>query len=215
MGLRNPGSQERKLMLEPLPSAPSYFRIMLWCLIACMLAGCFSTRGIREITVEPYPKIYEDDSTARFGDKDGNVFLEVRRAKLSRPLDNLAIHYGTFFPGGPPVKKGDRENYVKAAGRTAYKVVFNKKYIRHRKRLEKKLEPDEVPSGWTQITIEDPATGKAVPALSGPTVDRRRILHLVEGDRYLYYIFMRADGDSIEGAQKALDEFIQKGIDYK
>ncbi len=75
MGLRNPGSQERKLMLESLPAANSYFRFMLWCLFAFMLAGCFSTRGIDEITVEPYPKFYEDDSTARFGDKDGKEGL--------------------------------------------------------------------------------------------------------------------------------------------
>ena len=179
-----------------------------------LVVGCFSARGITEISSKPYPLLYQDDSTERLGEPDDQVFIEVRRKKISRPVDNLAIHYRSFFPGGVIIRPGDREKYVKVNGKTAYKVVLRTKYIRKRKRIRNPEQAKNPPPGWTVKNITDPLTGKTVPVLYGPVVPQYRILYLVEGDVYLYYIYMRADGDSIPGARKKFEEFVSKSIDY-
>ncbi len=177
--------------------------------------GCFSTRGIEEISVRPYPIIYEDDSAIRFGDRDDTVLMEVRRAEISGPLENLAIHYRSFFPEGEIVRPGDLEEYLTVDGHDAYRVDFRRKYIRKRKRAEDGIKPENVPQGWSLQTIVDPTTGKPVPVLNGPVIPREKIMYLVEGDRYLYYVFMRADGEAIEPTVKKFEKFVSEGIDYK
>ncbi len=203
-----------------MPKCPkrmhSYFRVVFFCLIPALLAGCFATRGIIDAGSHPYPIIYEDESTEKFSDRDDNVFIEVRRRKVSRPLENLAIHYAALFPGGEIVRPGDTEEYVKIDGKNAFKVVFRTNYIRKRKRVDAKDKSGsgEAPPGWTLTNVVDAATGKTIPVLYGPVIPRQKILYLVEGDLYVYYIFMRADGDSIESARKKFEEFVRKDIKY-
>jgi hypothetical protein len=194
----------------------SYFRVVFLALVPVLLVGCLTTRGIIDVGLRPYPLIYEDESTEKFSDAEDNVFIEVRRRKVSRPLENLAIHYAALFPGGEIVRPGDNEEYVKIDGKNAYKVVFRTNYIRRRKRVEAndKVGPGDAPPGWTLMNIEDPTTGKPMPVLHGPVIPRQKILYLVEGDLYIYYIFMRADGDSIEPARKKFEEFVRKDIKY-
>lgn len=189
------------------------FRLLFVVALSIALAGCFSSRGIREITVEPYPLIYQDDSTERFGDKNDTVFISVRKAALSRPLDNLAIHYQAFFPDGPGIRPGDTEEYLKIDGKNAYKVVFKPKYIRQRKRLQAGQE-EKVPEGWTVRTIEDPSSGRRRKLLYGPVVRSFRMMYLIEGKSSIYNVFLRADGDSIERAKKVFEQFVREGIDY-
>ncbi len=167
------------------------------------------------MTGRPYPLTYEDDSTARFSNPDESVFIEVRRTPVSRPLENLVVHYPSLFPGGEIVRPGDAEEYTKIDGKKAYKVTFKPTYIQRRKRLDPKNEDDPPPDGWTKVTIADPDTGKSIPALYGPTIPRQKILYLVEGDSYIYYIFMRADGEAIDSARKKFDDFVGKEIKYK
>jgi len=205
----------RTPMLNPFPTVRLNYMLVFVFVVSGLPAGCLYTRGIDEVLVDPYPQIYQDDSTLRFGDQEDKVFIEVRKAKISRRLDNLAIHYGTIFPGGVPIRRDDNEQYVKVGGKTAYRVIFAEKSVRRRKRLEKEIPPEEVPPGWKQVTISDPVTGKPTPALYGPVVPRRQILYLVEGDAYLYYVLMRADGGAIPEARRAFEEFVRKGIDYR
>jgi hypothetical protein len=178
------------------------------------MAGCFSAHGIQEIKSHPYTLVYEDDSTARFSGKEDSVFLEVRTAPIPRPLENLAVHYPTLFPGGEVVRPGDGEEYLKIDGHTAYKVVFRPEYIRQRKRVTDKEQLKDIPPEWTEKTIEDPVTGKPITALYGPVIPRQKILYLVEGKKFVYYIFLRADGKSIEPARKRLEDFVGKDIRY-
>jgi hypothetical protein len=192
----------------------SSLRLLLWVLAPCLLLGCFSAHGIQEIKSHPYALVYEDDSTARFADKEDTVFLEVRTAPIPQPLENLAVHYSTLFPGGEIVRPGDGEEYVKIDGHTAYKVTFKPEYIRRRKRITEKEEPKDIPPGWTVRSIEDPVTGKPMPVLYGPVISRQKILYLVEGKKFVYYIFLRADGESIEPARKRFEDFVGKDIRY-
>jgi len=182
-----------------------------------VLAGCLAARGITEITTFPYPVTYQDDSTARFGDADDNVFIEVRRTQTSRPVENLAIHYAALFPGGEIIRPGDNEEYLKLDGKNAYKVVFRTKYIRKRKRAPERnsSEPGKVPTGWTPATMEDPVSGKKMKILLGPVIPQQRVLYLVQGDSYLYYIFWRADGDDIDPSRKKFEQFVRQEINYK
>jgi hypothetical protein len=194
----------------------SYFRAILVPLIPVLLAGCLATRGFIDLASRPYPVIYEDEATEKFSDRDDTAFIEVRRRKVSRPLENLAIHYAALFPGGEIVRPGDTEEYVKIGGKNAYKVVFRTNYIRRRKRVtaNDKSGPGGAPPGWTLMNIEDPTTGKPMPVLYGPVIPRQRILYLVEGDNYIYYIFMRADGDAIDSARKKFEKFVREDIKY-
>lgn len=191
-------------------------RVILWAVVWVSMAGCFSSRGINEISFHPYPLVYEDDSTARFGDPDDNVFIEVRRTPVSKPVDNLVIHYPSLFPGGEVVKPGDHEEYLDLNGRKAYKVVLRTKYIRKRKRADEKSESTskEIPSGWAASIMEDPQTGKRINVLQGPVIPSQKILYLVQGESYIYYILMRADGTYIEPARKKLDKFVREEIKY-
>ena len=197
---------------------PSSCNVAVCCLLAtCVIAGCIGTSGISEITDYPYPLISEDESMARFGLPDDDLFIEVRRARISRPIDNLAINYAALFPGGEIIRPGDGEEYLKIDGRNAFKVVFRPKYIRKRKRISGKAtnQQSEIAEGWTRVTIEDPVTGKPATVLQGPIIPREKILYLVAGDTYVYYIFMRADGDSVEPARKRFEKLVREGIKYR
>ncbi len=134
---------------------------------------------------------------------------------MTRRLDNLAIHYGALFPDGEIIRPGDLEEYQKIDGRNAYKVIFQTKHIRKRKRLEKPLPPDKIPPGWTAQVIADPVTGTDTPVLYGPVVPQIRTVYLVEGKIYIYYVFLRANGDAIASAKNKFEEFVRKGINYK
>ena len=188
-------------------------RCLIWIVLTVVLSSCFGVRGFTEITASPYPLISEDDSIARFGDADGNTFVEVRKEATSRPVEYLAVHYRSLFPGGEIIRPGDNEEYVKINGKTAYRVVFRTKYIRKRKRLGSNPEsdPKSIPEGWTPTKMEDPVTGEIVRVLHGPIIPQQRILYLVQGDPYIYYIFLRADGDSIKVRQEEIREVRARG----
>jgi hypothetical protein len=192
---------------------------VLWLLLLLpvTLSGCFGAHRIKEIAENPYPVISQDESVARFGDSDDDVFIEVRKAKISKPLDQLAVHYGTLFPGGEVVRPGDTEEYVKVGNKTAYKVLFKRKYIRKRKRIVEGSEkpPEDTPRDWTSVTINDPETGKPVPVLYGPVIPRERALYLVAGDSEVYAVFLRADGDAIAPARKRFEKFVREEIQYR
>ncbi len=181
------------------------------------LAGCIGTYGITEIKDHPYRLVQEDDSSAQFGLLDDDASIEVRKLESPRPIENLAINYSALFPEGEIIRPGDTEEYTKIDGRNAYKVVFRPKYIRKRKRVEDNsgTNPQESSEGWTQATITDPLTGKSETIMQSPIIRRERILYLVAGDRYIYYILMRADGDAIEPARKKLEKLVRKDIDYR
>lgn len=185
--------------------------------ILCLLCGCFGSRGMTEIKKNPYSNTYQDDSTARFSDGSDNAFIEVRKTKTARPLENLAIHYPALFPGGEIIRPGDSEEYLKINGNNAYKVVFRTKYMRKRKRLDGKLGDSrgKIPEGWTAMTMEDPLTGKPIPVLYGPVIPEQRILYLVQGNSNIYYLFLRADGEAIDSAVKEFDGFVKEGIEYR
>ncbi len=181
-----------------------------------LLAGCLGARGFKEITASPYPLIYEDDSIARFGSPDDNTFVEVRKTAVSKPLEHLAVHYRSLFPGGEIVRPGDREEYVKVNGKNAYKVIFRTTYIRKRKRLDKNstINPESIPHGWTPAKMEDPVTGEMIRVLHGPIIPQQKILYLVQGDPYIYYILLRADGEAIQSARKKFEKFVNEDIKY-
>ncbi len=202
-------------MLGCLESIRFRPQITLWFLAMGLLTGCFSARGITEIQSRPYAVVYEDDSTTRLSNPDDSVFIEARRAKLPRPLENLAVHYSALFPGGETVRPGDTEEYTKVDGKNAYKVVFKTSYIQKRTRVDPAKTDESPPPGWTKVTMEDPDTGKQIPVLYGPSIPKQKTLYLVEGPSYVYYIFMRAEGDAIDSAQKKFENFVQKEIKYK
>ncbi|MBI4964743.1 MAG: hypothetical protein HY913_15805 [Desulfomonile tiedjei] len=179
-----------------------------------IIAGCFAAGGISEIRSFPYPLVYQDEGLERFSDAESDTFIEVRKAKISRPIDNLAIHYQALFPGGEIIRPGDHEEYLSINGKNAYKVVFRTKYIRKRKRVPDQTADAEPPPGWTRKTIEDPVSGKPIPVLYGPVIPQERILYLVEGSTYLYYILMSADGDAIESARKKFEKFVREDVKY-
>jgi hypothetical protein len=207
-------SSSRKLMFDNVKNFVSAFKISGVLIAAGLVSGCFASGGISEIRVFPYPLVYEDESLERFADPQNDTAIEVRKAKISRPLDNLAIHYQALFPGGEIIRPGDHEEYLKMNGKNAYKVVFRTKYIRKRKRLPEQAANAEVPAGWTRKTIEDPITGKPIPVLYGPVIPQEKILYLVEGSTYLYYILMSADGDEIEPARKRFEKFVREDVQY-
>jgi hypothetical protein len=188
--------------------------LLMMCLF---LSSCFTTQRLREISQDPYPIIFQDDSTVRYGDPEDDVFMEVRRAKTSRPIDDLAIQYGALFPGGEAIRPGDTEEYVKIDGKNAYRVLFKKKYIRKRKRIdtESKKSSEDVSPDWKSVTMHDSETGKPVSVLYGPIIPRERTLYLVAGDSEVYSIFMRADGEAIEPAKKKFEKLVREEIKYK
>jgi hypothetical protein len=189
--------------------------VVIGILLGALTAGCATTQGISEIRSHPYPLVQEENSAEKLANEDDTVFLEVRKAKVEGPVDNLAIRYRSLFPEGEIIRPGDREEYVDIDGRKAYRVVFRTKYIRRRERLESGLKPENLPEGATIRSILDPATGETVPVLYGPVIPRQKILYLVEGKHYIYYILLRADGDAIGPAEKKLEEFVRNGIEYQ
>ena len=187
-------------------------------LMLCTLVGsCLTVQRDTAIRQDPYPLLSQDDSTLRFGDQEDNVSIEVRRAKTSRPVEDLAIQYGALFPGGEVIRPGDTEEYVKIDGRNAYKVTFKTKYIRKRKQIgtDGKKDPKDVSPDWKSVTMEDTETGKPVSVLYGPVIPRERILYLVTGDAEVYAISMRADGDAIGPAKRKFEKFVREQISYK
>ncbi len=182
-------------------------------LVSCAVHGCMAGTSLLQIKSKPAPLIYQDDSAAKFNSPDDSVFVEVRTAKISKPIETLAIHYFSLFPDGEAIRPGDTDEYLTINGKNAYKVVFRPTYIRKRERI--KATGQDIPSGWKTATIEDPSTAKPVKIMFGPIIPRQRILYLVEGRKYVYYIFLRADGDAIETAGRKFDDFVRNGIDYK
>lgn len=195
----------------------SYTCISLCVMVLCLLCSCFGKRGITEVKYKPYAVDYEDDSTLRLSDQTDEIFVEVRATSTSKPMENLAIHYPALFPGGEIIRPGDREEYVRINGHTAYKVTFGPKYIRKRKRIPEaeRGKKTAIPEGWTATTMEDPVSGKPIPVMYGPVIPQQKILYLVQGKSRVYYILMKADGDSIEKATRSLDSFVKEGIDYQ
>ncbi len=208
----------RMKSLFPEPSAVirsgCRLRLGVCILFAAVAASCLSATGISEIQSAPYPLLYEDDSTARFGNANDDVFIEVRTEPISGKLENLAIHYKAYFPEGESIKSGDLEEYIKIRDRNAYKVTFPETYIRKRKRVDHDFEAGDIPPGWSLKRVEDPESGRPIPVLYGPVIPRYRTLYLVEGKTFLYYIFFRADGAAIQPAKEKLDTFVHKGIEY-
>lgn len=193
------------------------FEAILCLLLPGILTGCFSTHSLREIVRNPYPLIEQDDTASRFGNPEDDVAIEVRKAKIDRPVDNLAVHYVTLFPDGEVIRPGDTEEYVKIGGKNAYKVTFRSKYIRKRIRCDdsRKLTPAEIAKGWKLAVIRDPHTAKPIQAMFSPVIPTQKVLYLVEGNSSVYYILLRADGDAIKDAQKEFEKFVREGIDYQ
>ncbi|MEW6531589.1 MAG: hypothetical protein AB1473_12175 [Thermodesulfobacteriota bacterium] len=189
--------------------------LLLFCLVTGFVASCSAPRGITEILYEPYALIYEDDSTERYGNKDESVLMEIRKTAMPRKLDNLAIHYNAFFPGGEIIRPGDVEEYVTIDKRKAYRVTFRTKYLRRRERAPADATQENVPPGWTLGSMIDPISGSSIRVLYGPIVPVFSRLYLVEGDAFLYYIFLKAEGDLIDSARDKFEKFVQSGIDYR
>jgi hypothetical protein len=157
--------------------------------------------------------VYEDDSTLRMGNEEDTIFIEIRRAPISGKSGNLAIRYERIFPGGPAIRSGDRERYLRIGDHVAYRVDFSPKFIRYRKRISGDPEKAQPPEGWTiqGLKPDDPSSEKI---LVGPVIKRKRVLFLVEGKKYIYYVFGRADEKSINRMNKMMEELVNKGIDY-
>ncbi len=185
--------------------------------MALFIYGCFGAPRVKDYSSVPLPIIYEDDSTTKFRDQDDDKFIEIRKSPTSRPVENLAIHYPALFPGGEVIRPGDAEEYTMINGKSSYKVVFRTKYIRKRKRLDGKdpnLE-EKIPEGWTKSAIEDPSTGTRIPIMLGPVIPQHRVLYIVPGENYTYYLFMRVDGENYEQSLKDFDKFVREGMTYK
>lgn len=185
--------------------------------VALFVSGCFGNAQVKDFSSAPLPVVYEDETTTKFRDNDDDKFIEIRKAPTSRPVGNLAIHYPALFPGGEVVRPGDMEEYTLVNGKNSYKVVFRTKYIRKRKRLsEKDLSGEpKIPEGWTKSSIEDPSTGSKIPIMLGPVIPQHRILYMVPGEQYVYYLFMRVDGENYEQALKEFDRFVREDMTYK
>ena len=134
-------------MRELAKLSVSIVSLALLMAVAGVTGGCLAARGMSEIKAFPYPIVYEDDSMERFADAETGATVEIRKARISRPLENLAIHYQSIFPGGEIIRPGDHEEYVKIGERNAYRVIYRQKYIRKRKRIADQIS--EAPQGCT------------------------------------------------------------------
>ena len=190
--------------------------VALACAALLLLVSCIGTRGLSEISSHPYPLIYEDDSSAKFASQQDDVFIEIRKTPVPRPLEHVAVHYASLFPGGEIVKPDDREEYLTIKDKKAYKVSFRTKYIRKRKRLDKSSgrSGPEIPEGWTKAQMRDPVTGEVVPVLHGPVIPQEKVLYLVQGDQYIYYIVLSADGDAVKPAREKFENFVRNDINF-
>ncbi len=183
---------------------------------AVLVQSCFGPAGMSDIKYRPLPSIHENSSLAKFSDVSDDVSIEIRKAPVSKPIENLAIHYPALFPNGEVIRPGDREEYVPIGNKTAYKVVFDTKYIRKRKRLKTrngKISLD-IPPGWTESTFEDPVSETKTPVLIGPIIPEKKILYLVPGSESVYYILLKVDGKDHEDAIKDFDKFVKEGVNY-
>ena len=182
-----------------------------------LIQSCLRPVGMTEIKYKPFRTVYEDNNLAKFRDSNDDVSIELRKAPVSKPIENLAIHYPALFPEGETVKPGDREEYVSIGDKMAYKVIFNTKYIRKRKRLDKKLGNDynKAPDGWTESTLDDTLIGKKIPVLVGPVIPQKKILYVVPGPESVYYLLLTVEGTNHEDAIKGFDKFVREGIGYR
>ncbi|MGO8880488.1 MAG: hypothetical protein ACLPVO_16240 [Desulfomonilaceae bacterium] len=199
---------------------PPFLRIILKVISlgigAVLVQNCFGPRGMSEIKYRPLPLINENSSLAKLSDTSDDVSIEIRKAPVSKPIENLAIHYPALFPDGETIRPGDREEYVPIGNKTAYKVVFSTKYIRKRKRLQTQNGKivNDIPPGWTESTFEDPVSGKKIPIMIGPIIAEKKILYLVPGSESVYYVLLNVDGNDHEDAIKNFDKFVKQGINY-
>ena len=186
-------------------------------IVAVLTQSCFGPVGMAEIKYKPLPLISENSSFVKYEDSGDDVSIELRKAPVSKSVENLAIHYPSLFPDGETIHPGDREEYVTVNGKTAYKVIFNTKYIRKRKRLNAKSgkSPEDIPSGWSQSVWDDPVSGVKTPILVGPVIPERKILYLIPGSENVYYVLLKVDGPDYEDAIKKFDKFVKEGIDYR
>ncbi len=182
-----------------------------------LIQGCFRSTGMTEIKYKPLPTICENNRLTKFRDSNEDVSIEIRKVPVSKPIENLAIHYPSLFPDGETVRPGDREEYVNIGKKMAYKVIFNTKYIRKRKRMDKKLDnsDNKTPEGWTESTMDDTIVGEKIPVLVGPVIPQKKILYLVPGPESVYYLQLTVDGRNHEDAIKSFDKFVMEGIDYR
>lgn len=194
-----------------------FFTVLSAGIVTVLVQSCFSPAGMSEIKYKPLPLIYEDSNLARFSDVDDDVSIELRKASVSKAIENLAIHYPALFPDGVTIRPGDREEYVSIGGKNAYKVVFSTKYIRKRKRVNEKPGKgnQDISSGWTESTMEDPVSGKKIPVIVGPVIPERKVLYLIPGAEGVYYLLLKVDGTNNEDAIKNFDKFVKEGIDYR
>lgn len=191
---------------------PAKLRVSLFVIIVIpMVCSCASNR-VPTVKYKPFPNETKEDSGIKFINTGNSISFEIRSAPITGPVENLAIHYQSMFPGGEIIRPGDIEEYLKVSDRNAYKVTFRPTYIRRRKRV---TDESAAPEGWKSTKIEDPTTGKPVDIMYGPIIPRQKILYLVEGEKFVYYILMTADGDEIQIGRNKLEEFIRDGIDYK
>jgi len=199
---------------------PPFLRIILKVISlgigAVLVQNCFGPGGMSEIKYRPLPLINENSSLAKLSDTSDDVSIEIRKAPVSKPIENLAIHYPALFPDGETIRPGDREEYVPIGNKTAYKVVFSTKYIRKRKRLQTQNGKivNDIPPGWTESTFEDPVSGKKIPIMIGPINAEKKILYLVPGSESVYYVLLNVDGNDHEDAIKNFDKFVKQGINY-
>ncbi len=110
---------------------PPFLRIILKVISlgigAVLVQNCFGPGGMSEIKYRPLPVINQNSSLAKLSDTSNDVSIEIRKAPVSKPIENLAIHYQALFPDGETIRPGDREEYVPVGAKTAYKVVFSTK----------------------------------------------------------------------------------------
>lgn len=186
-------------------------------IVAVLTQSCFGPVGMAEIKYKPLPLISENSSFVKYEDSGDDVSIELRKAPVSKSVENLAIHYPSLFPDGETIHPGDREEYVTVNGKTAYKVIFNTKYIRKRKRLKTKSgkSPEDIPSGWSESIWDDPVSGVKTPILVGPVIPERKILYLIPGSENVYYVLLKVDGPDYEDAIKKFDKFVKEGINYR
>lgn len=186
-------------------------------IVAVLTQSCFGPVGMADIKYKPLPLISENSSFIKYEDSGDDVSIELRKAPVSKSVENLAIHYPSLFPDGETIHPGDREEYVTVSGKTAYKVIFNTKYIRKRKRLKTKSgkSPEDIPSGWSESIWDDPVSGAKTPILVGPVIPERKILYLIPGSKNVYYVLLKVDGTDYEDAIKKFDKFVKEGIDYR
>ncbi|MGC8658150.1 MAG: hypothetical protein ACP5U1_03665 [Desulfomonilaceae bacterium] len=170
-----------------------------------------------DIKYSPLPLVRESRNLAEFSDASRDATIEVKKVQVSKPVENLAIHYPSLFPDGETIRAGDREEYAHIGDKTAYKVIFQTKYIRKRKRLKSKNGKviGNIPEGWTESKFEDPVTGQEIPIIIGPTVPEKKILYVVPGSENVYYVLLKVEGQDNDDLVKKFDKFVKEGVNFE